>query len=165
MGARLGPAPRATSANARNTMRANRRRNTGPELALRAALRAAGLLGYRLDLKGVPGRPDIAFTRHKLAVFVHGCFWHRCPNCKLELPKSNRAFWRRKFELNQERDERKRVALEALGWDVLEFWECEVERDAARCTQRVARAIAQAADDREPADEFRVAERPQAKRH
>lgn len=141
-------------------MRANRRRNTGPELALRAALRAAGLLGYRVDLKGVPGRPDIAFTRHKLAVFVHGCFWHRCPSCRLELPKSNRAFWRHKFEANQERDERKRLGLEAIGWGVLEIWECEIERDLARCVARVERAIANAIDSRDDVAEFKVADRP-----
>jgi len=145
-------------------MRANRRRNTGPEMQMRAALRAAGLLGYRVDLKGVPGRPDIAFTRHKLAVFVHGCFWHRCPHCKLELPRQHRGFWRRKFELNQERDERKSAALEALGWNVLEIWECELARDAAHCAARVARQIALAADEREPASDFRVAERPRARR-
>ena len=141
-------------------MRANRRRNTGPELALRAALRKAGLLGYRVDLKGVPGRPDIAFTKHKLAIFVHGCFWHRCPTCKLALPKTNRAFWRRKFQANQERDERKRLGLDALGWDVLELWECEIERDLARCVARVERAIARAIDSRDDVVGFMVAEKP-----
>lgn len=133
--------PEPSSENARNSMRANRRRNTGPERLLRLALSEAAIRGYRLDLKPAPGRPDIAFTRYKLAVFVHGCFWHRCPHCQLKMPKTNRAFWKRKFELNAERDERKRRGLEALGWDVLEFWECEVERDAAACAQRVRRSI------------------------
>lgn len=141
-------------------MRANRRRNTGPELALRAALRAAALLGYRVDLKGVPGRPDIAFTKHKLAIFVHGCFWHRCPTCKLGMPKTNRAFWRRKFEANQERDERKRLGLEAIGWGVLEIWECEIERDVIRCVARVERAIARAVDEQEATENFMVADKP-----
>lgn len=141
MAARLGPAPRASSADARNTMLANLRRNTGPERSLRRALGDAGIRGYRLDLKTAPGRPDIAFTRLKLAVFVHGCFWHRCPHCQLELPKSHRAFWKRKFELNAERDERKRRQLEAQGWEVLELWECEVSRDAASCATRIKRAL------------------------
>ncbi len=145
-------------------MRANRRRNTGPELALRAALRAAGLLGYRVDLKGVPGRPDVAFTKHKLAIFVHGCFWHRCPSCKLELPKSNRAFWRRKFEANRERDERKQLGLEAIGWGVLEIWECEIARDLARCVARVERAIARAIDSQESPESFMVADKPRRHR-
>jgi len=160
MPARLGPPPPATSANASATMRANRRRDTGPELALRAALRAAGFTGYRVDMRSVPGRPDIAFRRHKLAIFVHGCFWHRCPTCRLALPKGNREFWKRKFELNEERDERKRRALEALGWNVLELWECEVTRDASQCVSRVARQLAHAADAHEPARVWRVAERP-----
>jgi DNA mismatch endonuclease (patch repair protein) len=141
MAARLGAAPKASTENARNSMRGNRRRDTGPELVLRAAVRVAGLRGYRLDLETAPGRPDIAFTRYKLAVFVHGCFWHRCPHCDLHHPKANPAFWKRKFELNAERDERKRRQLEAGGWEVLEMWECEVKRSAAECARRVKRAL------------------------
>lgn len=135
------PNPPATNLNALNSMRANRWRDTSPELTLRAALWASGLRGFRIAARAVPGRPDVAFTRWKLAVFVHGCFWHRCPHCALELPKANRAFWRRKFELNAERDDRKRRQLEAAGWEVLEIWECEVGRDAAACATRVKRAL------------------------
>jgi len=134
---RLPRSPAASSIGSAAAMRANRHRNTGPERTLRGALAARGVRGYRVNLGTAPGRPDIAFTRTKLAVFVHGCFWHRCPHCRLELPKSHRAFWRRKFELNAERDERKRRELEAAGWEVLEFWECEVERDAGSCARRV----------------------------
>jgi DNA mismatch endonuclease (patch repair protein) len=105
------------------------------------------LSGYRLSLSTAPGRPDIAFTRQRLALFVHGCFWHRCPYCRPSLPKAHKSFWRRKFELNAERDERKRRQLEAAGWEVLEFWECEVKRDASRCAHRVLRTLATIADD------------------
>ena len=146
MAARLPKNPPATNANARNTMRANRARDTGPELALRAALRKAGLRGYRVNMKGIPGRPDIAFTRYKLAIFVHGCFWHRCPHCSLALPKSHRAFWRKKFELNQERDDRKLRSLDSAGWSSLIFWECELEADVGECVIRTVRAISEASD-------------------
>ncbi len=141
MRAKLGAAPMAGSAGRRRIMQSIRSRDTAPELALRIALRAAGARGYRLGLRTAPGRPDIAFLRHKLAVFVHGCFWHRCPHCNLKPPKANAAFWRRKFELNAERDERKRRQLEGLGWEVLEIWECEVNASAADCAQRVKRAL------------------------
>jgi DNA mismatch endonuclease, patch repair protein len=119
-------------------MQGNRRRNTEPELLLRAALRRVGLRGYRLDVSGLAGRPDIAFTRWRLAIFVHGCFWHRCPYCKPSLPKAHRAFWKRKFDANAERDERKRRQLEAEGWTVMEVWECRIERDADASARRVA---------------------------
>ena len=67
-------------------MRANRARNTGPELRLRKALREAGLGGYRLNWKKAPGRPDIAYPGRKVAIFVHGCYWHHCPRCYPNLP-------------------------------------------------------------------------------
>ena len=138
---RLTQNPPASSVNALHSMRGNRARDTSPELALRSALRASQVTGYRVASPSVLGRPDVAFTRWKLAVFVHGCFWHRCPKCSLDLPKANRPFWRRKFELNAERDERKRRQLEASGWEVLEIWECEVNRDAVGCAQRVRETL------------------------
>lgn len=120
------PNPPPTNDNARNTMRANRGRDTGPELRVRAALRQAGLAGYRLNWRSAPGRPDIAYPGRRTAIFVHGCFWHRCPRCHPPQPKSHAEFWTRKFELNVERDARKRVQLEERGWLVLEVWECDV---------------------------------------
>lgn len=120
------PNPPPSSVAVRNVMRANRARDTGPERRLRTALRAAGLGGYRLNWKKAPGRPDIAYPGRKLAIFVHGCFWHHCPRCYPNLPKSNPDFWARKFELNWERDVRKRTSLEDSGWLVLEFWECDI---------------------------------------
>jgi DNA mismatch endonuclease (patch repair protein) len=107
-------------------MRANRARNTAPERRLREALRAAGLGGYRLNWRKAPGRPDIAYPGRKLAIFVHGCYWHHCLRCYPNLPKSNPEFWARKFELNRERDSRKRRGVENAGWAVIEAWECDV---------------------------------------
>ena len=120
------PNPPPSSPAVRNVMRANRARDTGPELRLRRALREAGLSGYRVNWKNAPGRPDIAYPGRKIAIFVHGCFWHHCPNCYPNVPKSNPEFWARKFALNRERDAYKRVSLENEGWFVVEAWECDV---------------------------------------
>lgn len=122
-------------------MKANRAKNTQPELRLRAALRAAGLAGYRLSWKKVSGRPDIAYPGRHLAIFVHGCYWHRCPICDKPLPKSNADFWQRKFIRNQERDVRKRHDLENAGWDVVEVWECQINKDLEGCVSRIATAL------------------------
>lgn len=107
-----------------------RGRDTKPELRVRKALHAAGLR-YRLQAKDLPGRPDIVFRSRKIAIFVHGCFWHRHPdpNCRLaRLPKSRQDFWLPKLTGNRERDLRNRAQLESDGWTVLEVWECETTR-------------------------------------
>lgn len=122
-------------------MKSNRARNTSPELQLRRALTRSGVRGYRLHKKGVPGRPDIVFPRSKVAIFVNGCFWHRCPKCDLPLPKSHAAFWKRKFELNKQRDKRKMEALVSEGWCVLTIWECEIRDDLRSCVMRIKRAL------------------------
>lgn len=145
------PNPPPTSQAVRNVMRANRARNTGPEVRLRRALRAAGLGGYRLNWKKAPGRPDIAYPGRRVAVFVHGCYWHHCPRCYPNLPKSNPDFWARKFELNRERDARKRTNLEDAGWFVIETWECDVrDRMAEVVSEVVARTTPRAHRGRSP---------------
>jgi len=104
-----------------------RGRDTKPEQRVRKALYAAGLR-YRLHSK-LPGKPDLIFPSRRIAVLVHGCFWHRHrdPNCKLaRLPKSRLDFWQAKLEGNAKRDAEKQTALEALGWRVLIVWECEI---------------------------------------
>jgi DNA mismatch endonuclease (patch repair protein) len=120
-------------------MKANKSKGTKPELFLRKALWNSGTRGYRLHLKNVPGRPDIAFPSKRLAVFVHGCFWHQCPHCegKKAYPRSNQEFWRAKFAENATRDVRVKEQLLALGWRSLVLWECEVLRDTAACVHRV----------------------------
>jgi DNA mismatch endonuclease (patch repair protein) len=109
-------------------MSANKAKNSSPELTLRRALWKAGLRGYRLHYKKVPGRPDISFVGRKFAIFVHGCFWHRCPTCTNSLPKTNSAFWKAKFERNLVRDSRKVQELTRSGWQVLTVWECELKK-------------------------------------
>jgi len=85
-------------------MKGNKAKNTKPELLLRKALCSTGIRGYSLNWKKVPGKPDIAFPGKKIAIFVNGCFWHRCPICDLPLPKTNIEFWKNKFIRNVERD-------------------------------------------------------------
>ena len=102
-----------------------RTRDTAPELAVR---RIAHRMGWRFRLhrKDLPGRPDLVFPRHRLVVFVHGCFWHRHEGCRYaSTPKSRIAFWTEKFATNVARDARQEAALSALGWRVLVIWECE----------------------------------------
>jgi DNA mismatch endonuclease (patch repair protein) len=88
----------------------------------------------------VPGTPDIIFGRHRLAIFVHGCFWHACPQHS-RTPKSNSAFWQAKFQRNQERDARKLRELADAGWRTLVVWEHEVVRDLAKPVRRISRAL------------------------
>lgn len=106
-----------------------RSRDTVPEVRFRKALHA---LGMRFRLHGrLPGRPDIVMARHKAAIFVHGCFWHRHMGCKVATtPKSNTQFWVEKFERNVKRDEQAQADLASQGWRVFVAWECELSSDA-----------------------------------
>ena len=115
-------------------------RDTAPERAVRRVAHRMGLR-FRLHRKDLPGRPDLVFPRHRLAVFVHGCFWHRHEGCRYAYtPKSRVAFWTRKFAGNAARDRRNEDALRDLGWRVLIVWECET-RDAEAVRVRLARCI------------------------
>ncbi len=133
----LGPNPAPTTAAVRRSMQGNRRAGTGPEMQLRRRLWAAGLRGYRVHRKDLPGRPDVAYTKWRVAIFVHGCFWHRCPLCDLPLPKTNTDFWARKFARNAERDARKKRQLEDAGWDVIVVWECQMRRQPEACVEAI----------------------------
>ncbi len=132
--------PAASSEATRHVMQANRSKNTGPELLVRAALRKAGLTGYRLHWKKAPGRPDVCFPGRRVAIFVHGCFWHRCPHCSPSRPRTHREFWEEKFARNRARDERDVAQLLAAGWTVIVVWECQLRR--ARATATMARVVA-----------------------
>lgn len=123
---RVAPPP-ATNANVRKCMQGNKRANTKPELVVRQRLREAGLTGYRLQWKA-PGRPDVAWPGKRVAIFINGCFWHRCPRCNLPLPKSNVEYWVVKFQRNVERDERSLRELEEAGWTVHVLWECQLKK-------------------------------------
>ena len=108
-----------------------RSRDTKPEMRVRRALHAAGLR-YRLHDRRLPGSPDLVFPSRRVALFVHGCFWHRHMGCSAaRLPKSRLEFWESKLSGNVSRDKRQHVALEAAGWTVLVVWECETRNTAA----------------------------------
>lgn len=105
-------------------MRANRRRDTKPELILRSLLHSRGLR-FRVDsvpFKGVRTRADIVFSKAKIAVFVDGCFWHGCPEHFI-LPKTNVDYWSTKIAKNKDRDERVDKIMSAAGWAVIHIWE------------------------------------------
>ena len=100
-------------------------RDTAPELAVRRIAHGLGFR-FRLHRKDIPGCPDLVFPKYRLAVFVHGCFWHRHDGCQYTyMPKSRTAFWTKKFGQNVARDYRNEKALQELGWQVLVIWECE----------------------------------------
>lgn len=107
-------------------MRAVPPRNTAPELSVRRALHRMGLR-FRLHVGDLPGTPDIVFRRSRVALFVHGCFWHRHPNCpKASTPSTRTEFWKAKFAANVARDRRSSDALIAEGWHVQILWECQI---------------------------------------
>lgn len=131
----MGPTPSSPAASA--TMRANRSRDTGPELALRRLLHERGLR-YRVDAP-LPmnrrRRSDILFSRARIAVFVDGCFRHGCPDHSVPL-SANRAFWEEKITRNRQRDSETNRLLQDAGWMVLRFWEHETPREAADRVER-----------------------------
>ena len=102
--------------------------DTEPEIVVRRLLHSMGYR-FRLHGKALPGKPDIVLSRHRKAIFVHGCFWHGHPGCKrAKLPGSNRDFWQAKIQGNSERDKRNQDKLDALGWKVFVLWSCEVRK-------------------------------------
>lgn len=109
-----------------NAMRAIRKTNTKPELAVRRILHAAGFR-FRLYRRDLPGSPDIVLPKHQAIVLVHGCFWHQHAKCHLaKLPRARPHYWLPKLARNKERDAKAEAELTKLGWRVLVVWECEV---------------------------------------
>ena len=113
--------------------------NASTELRLAHSLRLATLSGWRRHLP-LPGKPDFAWPRLKVVVFVDGCFWHGCPRC-YHAPKHNAQFWREKLEGNKRRDRRVSRQLRALGWTVLRIWECRVAEP--NTIARIARRLSE----------------------
>jgi DNA mismatch endonuclease, patch repair protein len=125
-------------------MRGNVRRDTRPEKALRTALFSLGLR-YRVDFpirllnQKRPIRPDIVFTRAKLAVFVDGCFWHGCPEHGTR-PRQNQGYWDAKLSRNRDRDHLYNRVLEHGGWSVIRFWEHESPEESAQTIFRLLKS-------------------------
>jgi DNA mismatch endonuclease (patch repair protein) len=124
------------------TMSRIRRRDTKPERILREAVWARGLRGYRLDDRRLPGRPDIAWTRKKVAVFIDGAFWHGHP--KAFTRGKSGIYWDEKIARNVARDREADAALREMGWTVLRFWDFDVGRDCVGCVKAIEAAIASA---------------------
>jgi DNA mismatch endonuclease (patch repair protein) len=137
-------APGASSDAARAVMRGNRRRDTKPEIILRSTLFGLGLRfrkDYRIQLKATGVRADVVFPARRVAVFVDGCFWHRCP-IHGSAPRTNAPYWRMKLDRNVHRDEVQTAALRREGWEVIRIWEHEDPTDAAH---RIAGQVRQEA--------------------
>lgn len=117
--------------------------NTKPELTTRRVLHAMGRR-FRLHHPDLPGRPDIVLPRHRIAIFVHGCFWHRHKGCRLATtPKTRADYWEAKFDANIARDRIAETALAAAGWKVVIVWECET-RDADALSATLADRLEEA---------------------
>ena len=118
-----------------------RSRGTGLERRMEEGLVSEGVVGFRTQAKDLPGTPDLAFDRHRLAVFFDSCFWHGCPQ-HVRMPGSNVEYWRRKIERNRTRDREVDARLAASGWAVLRFWEHDL-RDPANVVQTIRVVLAQ----------------------
>jgi len=114
--------------------------NATTEVRLMKLLRRAGLHGWKRHAT-IAGRPDFIWPHARLAVFVHGCFWHG-HDCGRNLePRTNASVWRAKIARNQQRDRRTASSLRRAGWRVLTIWECHLARKSTSCTERIRRAI------------------------
>ena len=122
-------------------MRRVKSKNTTPEMAVRRLVWSLGAR-YRLHAKALPGKPDLVLAGRRLAIFVHGCFWHGhdCPR-GARVPKANRGYWTGKIGRNRARDAVNLAALEGLGWRVETVWECEL-KDAVGLKERLAATLA-----------------------
>lgn len=115
-----------------NCMAAIKGKDTKPELIVRKYLFSRGLR-FRIQVRKLPGRPDIVLPKYRTVIFVNGCFWHGHEGCRYyRLPKSNVDFWQEKIERNRARDARSEAELKALGWRVLRVWECDIRTVAGR---------------------------------
>jgi len=118
-----------------------RSKDTGPELLVRRLLYRMGYR-YRLHVRSLPGKPDIAFPGRRRVVFVHGCFWHQHPNCTDAcIPNSRTEYWLPKLKRNVQRDEENRQRIKALGWKALVIWECEI-KNASKLRTSLKRFLA-----------------------
>jgi DNA mismatch endonuclease, patch repair protein len=127
-----------------------RRKDTRPEMVVRRALHHAGAR-YRLHDGKLRGRPDIVLASRRVAIFVHGCFWHQHPDCRYStLPSTRTIFWRAKFAANLRRDRRAIKALKLDGWTVFVVWECET-RNASSVALLVRRVLRISPVKRSPA--------------
>ena len=115
-------------------------KNTAIEVEFRKKIWENDIKGYRLHFKQIPGSPDLYFPKKKLAVFIDGCFWHKCQKCYRE-SKSRKEYWDKKILDNVSRDVRNNEQLDKIGLKVLRFWEHEIKKDFQNCLTRLNEAI------------------------
>lgn len=133
------PMPRSQAVT--KTMQGNKAKDSKPELLLRKALWQAGVRGYRLHIKDLPGKPDLVFTAKKLVVFVHGCYWHSCPICAIARPRHNASYWSEKLAGNTRRDILNAERLADLGWRVHTIWECQTKVSIQEAVQQIKKLL------------------------
>ncbi len=112
-----------------------RGKNTGPEVKLRKLLYSSGIRGYRIHYN-LPGKPDIVFIKKKIAIFIDGCFWHKCPVC-FQVPETRKEFWMKKINANVRRDEENLRKLTSDGWTVMRFWEHDVRKESDKIVEKI----------------------------
>jgi DNA mismatch endonuclease (patch repair protein) len=130
--------PEQRSAN----MRAIRQKDTGPEIQIRRLLFARGFR-YRLHVKSLPGSPDLVLPKYRVAVFVHGCFWHGHGCHLFKLPATRTDFWLGKIQGNRDRDFRDQARLQSDGWRILTIWECALKGRHKRPLDDIIETVAQ----------------------
>ena len=120
-------ADRMTEKQRHTCMSRIRSKDTKPELLVRRYLHARGYR-YRINVKRLPGTPDIVLRKYRTVIFINGCFWHGHEECRyFIMPKSNTPFWENKIARNRQRDIEKRIQLRRLGWHTIIIWECELK--------------------------------------
>lgn len=124
-----------TSEQRKYNMSQIRGKNTVPEITLRKLLFAHGARGYRIHYK-LPGKPDVVFIKRRLAIFIDGCFWHKCPLCFQE-PATRKEFWMKKIQSNIDRDIIVNQQLKNDGWTVVRIWEHEIRKEPDKAVGRI----------------------------
>lgn len=121
-------------------MRAIRHKDTKPEMQIRRLLFASGFR-FRLHVKSLPGSPDIVLAKHRVAIFVHGCFWHGHGCHLFKVPSTRTEFWMGKIQANRDRDYRHEEKLRSMGWRILIIWECALKGKERRSTADISSKI------------------------
>lgn len=116
-----------------------RGKNTGPEIKLRKLLWSKGIKGYRIH-HNLPGKPDIAFTKKKIVIFIDGCFWHKCP-IDFQEPETRTEFWMKKINSNVERDKKVNDQLRLDEWTVIRFWEHEIRKNPDEVVKKIKETL------------------------
>ena len=114
-------------------------KNTGPEVKLRKLLYFNGIRGYRVHYN-LPGKPDIVFVKKRIAIFIDGCFWHKCPICFQE-PETRKEFWMKKIQSNIDRDKKVNKQLKSDGWVVIRIWEHEIKKNPEKYIEIISEKL------------------------